>query len=380
MPRSYLWQAAGWLATPKLPDELIKKAEENTTRELKLRNMPEVHETDHVLAEAFLAEVISNFAVEGIALDSAAVRSSVIKESGLNIPEWDSNTSMRFEDEQNAVKATIQSLRSFHSPMSSDLLCSINRRLSPADASMENGLPLIHDTPNYWGNFRVTDIGVTEAGSGAFLFEGPSPQVVPGLVEVFASWWNAEKSTLPPMIFGALAHLFLVEIHPFGDGNGRTARILAETALVRDTFELFRPYSVSAAVYRNRTFYYRTLEKIHTENDIPLFVHFMLDMQKEAVEHSITFLLKKRELANFWQQHDKNDFTLLQQSLLKNMILDMTDKPWDASRLERMRIPGAFSAFEDLVHKGLIRAGRLVGKEGTISEQKQKKPGRNHGR
>jgi Fic family protein len=66
----------------------------------------------------------------------------------------------------------------------------------------------------------------TEAGRHTF----PAPVEVPGLMGDFAAWLGTAPST-PETAFAA--HRRLVDIHPFNDGNGRTARLLMNVVLIR---------------------------------------------------------------------------------------------------------------------------------------------------
>jgi Fic family protein len=66
----------------------------------------------------------------------------------------------------------------------------------------------------------------TEAGRHTF----PSPAEIPALMGGFASWLGGAPDT-PNKAF--TAHRRLVEIHPFNDGNGRTARLLMNLILIR---------------------------------------------------------------------------------------------------------------------------------------------------
>ena len=65
------------------------------------------------------------------------------------------------------------------------------------------------------------------------IFTGPSPVVVPSLMDELIEWLRRPDRT-PPLVRSALLHLNVIAIHPFNDGNGRTARILAAMELVRD--------------------------------------------------------------------------------------------------------------------------------------------------
>jgi Fic family protein len=66
----------------------------------------------------------------------------------------------------------------------------------------------------------------TDAGRNVF----PSPAEIPGLMGDFAAWLGPARAT-PDTAFAA--HLGLVDIHPFNDGNGRTARLLLNLILIR---------------------------------------------------------------------------------------------------------------------------------------------------
>lgn len=66
--------------------------------------------------------------------------------------------------------------------------------------------------------------------------ELPSPLKVPELMEEFSEWLN--KSTEHPIIKAADAHYKLVKIHPFIDGNGRTARLLMNLILLQNGYSL----------------------------------------------------------------------------------------------------------------------------------------------
>jgi Fic family protein len=64
-------------------------------------------------------------------------------------------------------------------------------------------------------------------------FEFPSPAEIPALMGDFAAWLGAAPAT-PEIAFAA--HRCLVDIHPFNDGNGRTARLLMNLILIRGGF------------------------------------------------------------------------------------------------------------------------------------------------
>ena len=88
----------------------------------------------------------------------------------------------------------------------------------------------------------------TETGRHAF----PSPTEIPALMGDFAGWLASAPDT-PEAAFAA--HLRLVEIHPFNDGNGRTARLLMNLILIRGGYP---PIAVGPA---DRLAYIRALQQ-----------------------------------------------------------------------------------------------------------------------
>ena len=63
-------------------------------------------------------------------------------------------------------------------------------------------------------------------------FLPPPPTEIPALMAAFVDELNQKKDNLHPVLFAAFAHKRLVDIHPFADGNGRTARLLMNLVLV----------------------------------------------------------------------------------------------------------------------------------------------------
>jgi Fic family protein len=86
------------------------------------------------------------------------------------------------------------------------------------------------------------------------IFTGPSPLMVQSLMDELVEWLTSTDRT-PPLVRSALLHLNVIAIHPFNDGNGRTARILAAMELVRDGVRAPELISIEAYLRRNRDEY-----------------------------------------------------------------------------------------------------------------------------
>jgi len=101
---------------------------------------------------------------------------------------------------------------------------------------------------------------IREGGSGAIIYLPPEARDVPALMKQLVRWVNEEeKHGLPVPLIAGLAHYQLVTIHPFYDGNGRTARLLATFLLHRSGYSLGGVFSLEEHHARDLASYYRSL-------------------------------------------------------------------------------------------------------------------------
>ena len=89
-------------------------------------------------------------------------------------------------------------------------------------------------------------------------FEAPPANRLVNEAGRFLAWAN-RGSGEPLLIKAGLAHLWIVTLHPFDDGNGRIARAIGDLFLARADGSPHRFYSLSAQIQRERKLYYDTL-------------------------------------------------------------------------------------------------------------------------
>jgi len=85
-------------------------------------------------------------------------------------------------------------------------------------------------SPGLW---RTGPIGVT-GSDGGLAYRGPDAEDVPGLMAELVDWLQEGDLDAPAVVRAAMAHLNLVSIHPFRDGNGRISRIVQSLVLARE--------------------------------------------------------------------------------------------------------------------------------------------------
>lgn len=146
------------------------------------------------------------------------------------------------------------------------------------------------DTENA-GRYREVEVKIT--GS---IFQPSPPAVVPVKMRQFEQWFAEKESRKELIDYAALAHFQLVDIHPFIDGNGRTARLLMNLILMAKGFP---PTVISK---NDRQKYYRVLDAAH-KGELKPFVDFI----GRNVERSLTWYLeavtpeKKKKKTEKWQ-------------------------------------------------------------------------------
>jgi Fic family protein len=124
---------------------------------------------------------------------------------------------------------------------------------------------------------------------------------VKDLIEGFVSWFNkGEPLDWDPIIRAIVAHFYIVSIHPFGDGNGRTARAVESFMLYKAGINARGFYSLANFYYLHRSEYINHLDlvRFETENDLTPFVLFALRglvSELESVHQEV--LLEVREIA-----------------------------------------------------------------------------------
>jgi Fic family protein len=98
------------------------------------------------------------------------------------------------------------------------------------------------------------------------IFMPPKTEEVPQLIEEFLEWFNSpEISEIDSVITAGLSHYEMVRIHPFIDGNGRTARIMVTLVLYKSGFDLKRFFALDDYYDHDRQAYYAALQTVDPE-------------------------------------------------------------------------------------------------------------------
>jgi Fic family protein len=110
------------------------------------------------------------------------------------------------------------------------------------------------------GRWRPGDIYVVRESAGEQTYEGPPADGVPELIAAMIE--ELEGSDSPVLVRAAMAHLNLVMVHPFRDGNGRMARALQTLILAREEIRAPVFSSIEEYLGRNTEGYYEVLVEV----------------------------------------------------------------------------------------------------------------------
>ena len=118
------------------------------------------------------------------------------------------------------------------------------------------------------------------------IFMAPPHKLVPELMDNLFKWMNEEKDTINPLILSSVFHYEFVFIHPFHDGNGRTAR-LWQTVILSHWEKVFKFLPIESMIKKNQEEYYAVIQNCNNKGDSTEFIEFMLKMIDEVLDEAI---------------------------------------------------------------------------------------------
>ena len=110
----------------------------------------------------------------------------------------------------------------------------------------------------------------------------PPAKLVDTLMEQLFNWLNKSKECVHPLILSSVFHYEFVFIHPFGDGNGRMAR-LWQTAILSKWENVFEYIPIESLIKKYQEDYYMAINNSNTAGNSNEFIEFMLKMIYETV-------------------------------------------------------------------------------------------------
>lgn len=149
------------------------------------------------------------------------------------------------------------------------------------------------------GEYRTKQVIIRNSQSGEVTFRPPPPTEIPFLMKEFVSWLGrVGQDEIHPVIKAGIAHHELVRIHPFIDGNGRVARLIATLILMIGGFDIRRFFSFEEYYDRDAVSYYENLQKA-TAGDLVSWLEYFTkgaSLEFEKVKQKVLKLSKDVKL------------------------------------------------------------------------------------
>ncbi len=168
------------------------------------------------------------------------------------------------------------------------------------------------------GKFRNHGEGVYDGD--ICIFTCPPHSLVPSLMDNLFNWMNEVKDKINPLILSSIFHYEFVFIHPFHDGNGRTAR-LWQTAILSHWEKAFTYLPIESMIKKNQEKYYTAIQNCNNAGNSTEFIEFMLKMINDTID----------EMNNSKEMKDKSMLLLSEneqkvlECIKKNVIIGAKD-------------------------------------------------------
>lgn len=197
------------------------------------------------------------------------------------------------------------------------------------------------------------------------------------LLDRLCAWLNedapeqtAERHMAHAIVKAVLAHLYLAWIHPFGDGNGRTARLMEFQILVGAGVPMPAAHLLSNHYNSVRSEYYRQLERASaTKGDAFPFLLFAVRGFADGLREQIA-LVREEQLAAAWKDYVNEVFeNRRSRTDLRRMhlVLDLTAMPGPVPRSQLQEISArAARAYADRTGKTLTRDVNWLEAQGLV--------------
>ena len=355
--RTYLWQRPDWpqwrydanaLAGPLA--QLHRAQGELVGRMAHLG----LAQRDLATLQALTQEVITTSAIEGETLNLEAVRSSIARRLGVDIGAL--APADRHVD--GVVDMVLDATQQYTQPLTAERLFGWHAALFPTGFSGRVRIQAGTRRNDAAGPMQVVSCPV---GREKVHFEAPPAHTLPAQTAAFLKWFNAKPSG-DALVHAGLAHLCLVTLHPFDDGNGRISRAVGDMALARAEKSAQRFYSLSAQIQRERKQYYEQLEITQRGTlDVTPWLDWFLGCLLRAVQGADGLLVGVLDKAQFWQRWADTPMNARQTQVL-NRVLDgmdgkLTNAKW--ATIGQCSADTALRDINDLLARGVLR--RLEG-------------------
>lgn len=170
--------------------------------------------------------------------------------------------------------------------------------------------------------FRKIQNKIENFSNNEVIYTPPAPNLLPKLISNLEKFIHS-NSEIDPLIKAAITHYQFEAIHPFGDGNGRTGRILMVLQLVNYEVLNLPIIYISGYINKNKKEYYTVLNEVTTKRNWKAFIIFILKALNIQAKETKTVLFQIMNLYLKYKDRIKSEHR-------KIYSLDLVDTLFDA--------------------------------------------------
>jgi len=175
---------------------------------------------------------------------------------------------------------------------------------------------------NNAGFRKLPGTDLKSSTSGETIY--PPPQDYEEILKLMANLEryinDPEIQDCDPLIKMAIIHFQFESIHPFYDGNGRTGRIINILYLVLEKLQAIPILYHSNYIIKNKSEYYRLLQKVRDENVWEDWILFMVKGVELTAKETIELIIKIKELMLDYKHRLRSNYKFYSQDLLNNIF------------------------------------------------------------
>lgn len=206
--------------------------------------------------------------------------------------------------------------------------------------------------------------------TGEIYYTPPQGEnLIRNLLQNFENYFNEDTPSHEVFARMAVLHYQFEAIHPFGDGNGRTGRMLMPLYLMRQKQLPFPLLFISSFILKNRAEYYQRIRAVTTNGDWKGWILFILKATEEQATYTCKILRKiNRSQEDVAEQLEKNKtFThLTTAEIVKFLFTHAYFAQKDYQEEMKISALTATKHLEKLLKENLVTRRKLTGKNKYI--------------
>lgn len=220
------------------------------------------------------------------------------------------------------------------------------------------------------GSYRKVQNYVVNSRTKEVVYTPPSPFNVPVLMKEFVDWLN-KSGDISPILIAGITQFQFVHIHPFIDGNGRTARMLSTLVLYKTGYDFKRLFSISEYYDKDRPAYYQAIQSVRKNDmDMTEWLEYFVDglrSQMEEIQEKGKQIVKSENVIKAFRQQGINT---RQEKIVRYVILNERINNEQCQKLTGSIRRTATRDLTDLVEKEiLMKHGELKGSFYMLSKK-----------